>query len=143
MHGLFEKIRGIWEPISDEKEEIPGNNDYYDENCDFESNSKEPSKLISIHRKSINIACFKPEEYGSKTLTIANELLGGNVVIINLAGVSEDTARRIIDFLRGIVHAKSGKFMKVSDNTYVITPKNVGIVGSELVDELVNNDVYV
>ncbi|GMB10765.1 MAG: cell division protein SepF [Candidatus Improbicoccus devescovinae] len=108
---------------------------------EFKFNNK---NVLNLNKKSIKIACFKPESYGPKTLLIANELLQGNIAVIDLDGVDSGKnhdAKRIIDFLCGIVHAKQGQFMKVSINTYVLTPKNIEINGAELRSELLGNDI--
>ena len=50
-------------------------------------------------------------------------------------------ARRVLDFLSGVAYANQGKIKRVANNTYIITPYNVGISG-DLIDELENNGMY-
>ena len=54
---------------------------------------------------------------------------------------NKETARRILDFLSGVAYANQGKIKRVANNTYIITPYNVGISG-DLIDELENNGMY-
>ena len=42
----------------------------------------------------------------------------------------EDVARRIVDFLSGCAYAIDGKIQKVAIATYLVTPRNVGVVNS-------------
>ena len=46
----------------------------------------------------------------------------------------------MIDFLCGAAYANHGKMKRVANNTYIITPYNVDIMG-DLLDELENSGV--
>ena len=88
---------------------------------------------------------FKPVDYDSELSSIADSLISGKVIVIDLEieNKNPDISRRIIDFLRGTTYAIKGKFVKVAKNTYVLTPHNVEINGTELINELENNEIYV
>ena len=61
-------------------------------------------------------------------------------VVLNLEQTSKDVSRRLIDFLCGVAYANNGQMKRVANNTYIITPYNVDIMG-DLLDELENNGV--
>ena len=61
-------------------------------------------------------------------------------MVLNLEKTEKDVSRRIVDFLSGVAYANNGQMKRVANNTYIITPYNVDIVG-DLLDELENNGV--
>ena len=56
-------------------------------------------------------------------------------------GCPKDVARRMVDFLSGVIYAQDGKIKKVANSTFIITPYNVDIMG-DLLDELENNGAF-
>ena len=50
-------------------------------------------------------------------------------------------ARSLIDFLSGVAYAQDGKIKRIANNTYIITPYNVDLMG-DVVGELENNGLY-
>ena len=44
-------------------------------------------------------------------------------------------------FLSGVAYANGGKLKKIANNTYIITPYNVDVMG-DLLDELENNGMF-
>jgi FtsZ-interacting cell division protein YlmF len=139
MPNFWRSLKDLWgyqdEDIDDEKSAL----DPEGENAD------RTSKVVSIHKNDTKILCFKPESYDKDILNAANAILGGNIVVLDLEleGSKPDVSRRIIDFLRGIVYAKGGRFMLVSKSTYILTPGGVEISGSEIISKLESNDIYI
>ncbi|MCL2312938.1 MAG: cell division protein SepF [Firmicutes bacterium] len=141
MSGILRKLLDMWSHSEEsEMEDLVEDNEK-----DGVISKTDNPKVLNIHRGSTKIVCFKPVEYGVEILKIADSLIDGKVVVLDLEveTTASDIARRIIDFLRGIIHAKRGKFVKVSKNTYVLTPSDVEINGTELVNELENHDIYI
>ena len=60
---------------------------------------------------------------------IANTLLGGKAVVLNLEGIDVELAQRIIDFTSGACFAINGNLQKVSNYIFIITPESVDISG--------------
>ena len=48
-------------------------------------------------------------------------------VFVNLQGVEQDLARRIVDFLSGGTYALDGHLQRVGDEMFLFTPSNVAI----------------
>jgi cell division inhibitor SepF len=48
-------------------------------------------------------------------------------VIVNLTDLDVDRARRVLDFLAGVVYALEGGMEAVGDQIYLCTPRRVGI----------------
>lgn len=88
----------------------------------------------------LQVVLVKPTEF-EDSIEIANSLKSMHTVVLNLESTNKDVARRILDFLSGVAYANQGKIKRVANNTYIITPYNVGIMG-DLIDELENNGMY-
>ena len=88
----------------------------------------------------LQVVLVKPEIF-TDSQQIADHLLENKTVVLNLETASTDNKRRIIDFLAGVTYAQQGNLKRVANQTYIITPYNVGFVGDELVGELENNGV--
>ena len=90
------------------------------------------SQNINISGSAIELKVVKPESYKNAS-QIADHLLSGRTVVLNLESTNKETARRLIDFLTGAAYAIGGDIKKVSNNTYVITPgESVAVSGDKL-----------
>ena len=97
-------------------------------------------KVVNIHATTqLAVVLVKPERY-EDAASIADHLNAKKTVVLNLEQTSKDVSRRLIDFLCGVAYANNGQMKRVANNTYIITPYNVDIVG-DLLDELENNGV--
>ena len=86
---------------------------------------------------------FKPISY-EDCKYITDNLLMGITVFINLEGIHNDLAQRVIDYTSGACVAIDGNFQKVSNMVFVATPRGVAITGDmmDLLGESVNNYDY-
>ena len=53
---------------------------------------------------------------------MADRFISGQPVLVNVAGLGHETARRIIDFGSGITYGRGGELRRVDPNTYVLLP---------------------
>ena len=98
-------------------------------------------KVLNINTTTqLQVVLVKPTKF-EDSIEIANSLKAMRTVVLNLESTNKDIARRILDFLSGVAYANQGKIKRVANNTYIITPYNVGIMG-DLIDELENNGMY-
>ena len=98
------------------------------------------NKVVNIHATTqLAVVLVKPERY-EDAASIADHLNAKKTVVLNLEQTSKDVSRRLIDFLCGVAYANNGQMKRVANNTYIITPYNVDIMG-DLLDELENNGV--
>lgn len=100
------------------------------------------NKIVNIHATAqLQVILVKPEVF-QDTKAIADHLNSKKTVVLNLESTTPDVTRRIIDFLGGVAYANGGNIKPVANNTFIITPYNVGFVGEDLVGELENNGVF-
>ena len=104
------------------------------------SSDRKHNKVVNIHATTqLAVVLVKPERY-EDAASFADHLMAKKSVVLNLEQTSKDVSRRLIDFLCGVAYANNGQMKRVANNTYIITPYNVDIMG-DLLDELENNGV--
>ena len=103
--------------------------------------TKRDNKVVNISTTTqVQVVLVKPERFETAA-EIADHLREKRTVVMNLEQTQKDISRRLIDFLSGVAYAQDGKIKKVANNTYLITPYNVDIMG-DLIDELESSGVY-
>ena len=56
-------------------------------------------------------------------LVIADYLMHGYTVVMNIESLERDMIVRLIDFLQGAVHVLDGEINRVSKTTFVLSPR--------------------
>ncbi|MBR2410529.1 MAG: cell division protein SepF [Clostridia bacterium] len=99
------------------------------------------TKVVDIHTTAkLQVVLKKPERF-DEAMAIADELLDKRTVVLNLEATLKDEAGKLHCFLSGVAYANGGKLKKIANNTYIITPYNVDVMG-DLLDELENNGMF-
>lgn len=133
--------------ISNFKDYLRGEPSEYDDNeyeaaNDYDESEDKRNRVVNIHATAqLQVILVKPEVF-SDTKQIADHLNTKKTVVLNLESTTPDVTRRIIDFLGGVAYANGGNIKPVANNTFIITPYNVGFVGEDLVGELESNGVF-
>ncbi len=123
----------------DEEYEIEKNgrrnffSDSHDDSDDYEEEEPRPrffsrsSKVVPMKR-SLEVALIKPStiEDGSD---IADNLLAGKAVVLNMEGIHTEVAQRIIDFASGAAYSMNGNLQKISSYIFIVTPESVELTG--------------
>ncbi|MBQ0009849.1 MAG: cell division protein SepF [Ruminococcus sp.] len=86
---------------------------------------------MSLTSTAIEMKVVRPERFEDGN-QIADHLLSGRTVVINLEAANKETARRMLDFLSGVAYSIDGQFLRVANNTFVITPRNVAVSSDQL-----------
>lgn len=149
--GLGDKLRNMFtipEDGDDEdmeqqdviEEPVVNRNRKSSEYDDYDENAKK-NKVVNIHATTqLQVVLVKPEAFQDAS-AIADHLNEKRTVVLNLESAGNELARRLVDFLSGVAYANNGQIKRVANNTFIITPYNVDIVG-DLLDELENSGVY-
>ncbi|MGN1080853.1 MAG: cell division protein SepF [Acutalibacteraceae bacterium] len=158
--GFMDKIKGAFEVPEDEyyddvaddvsftedrsrtkEERRPRQTSGYQRDDDMQTHtqSQRNNGVLNIHATTqLQVVLVKPENF-EDAKTIANHLNDKRTVVVNLEKTNKDVARRLIDFLSGVTYANRGNIKRIANNTFIITPFNVDIMGDMLIDELENN----
>ena len=78
---------------------------------------------------STKMVLLEPRAY-SEAQQIADQLKTRNTVVVNLKRVTSDQAKRIIDFLTGVIFALDGSIQKIGPNIILCAPQSIGVGGS-------------
>ena len=83
---------------------------------------------------ALEMKVVKPDRIDS-AFGIGEHLLAKRTVVLNFEETNKETVRRILDFLGGVVFAIDGTIKKVSDATYIVTPKHVDVTADAVAEQ--------
>lgn len=75
---------------------------------------------------NLELKLVRPESFADVT-GVADHLMRGCTVFLNLELTENDVKRRILDFIAGSAYALRFQMQKVSATTYIISPSNVDV----------------
>lgn len=145
--GIFGKIRDIM-GVDDE-------DDFDQEEMDFIGSSgggyqagqeeeyipEKRNKVVNINATTqLQVVLVKPERFDDAS-AVADHLNARRTVVLNLESTNKEVSRRLVDFLSGVAYANNGQIKRVANNTFIITPYNVDIMG-DILDELESSGVF-
>ena len=92
-----------------------------------EETAKVSSSVISQNPDSnIELKVVRPESF-AEVSDIADYLIDGCTVVLNVEVLDKASTLRMLDFLNGVTYTRDGEIKKVSQSTYLITPSGIGI----------------
>ena len=80
----------------------------------------------SIEGSNIELKVVRPESFGEVS-TIADYLIEGCTVVLNMEAMDRASTLRMLDFLNGVTYTMGGEVKNVSQGTYIITPSGINI----------------
>ena len=80
----------------------------------------------SIEGGNIELKVMRPASFADVS-TIADHLIDGCTVVLNLELLDRPTTIRMLDFLNGVTYTKDGEIKNVAQNTYIITPNGIDV----------------
>ena len=83
----------------------------------------EPS---SIEGNNIELKVVRPTSF-EEVSAIADHLIAGCTVVLNLELLDKAATVRMLDFLNGVTYTKDGEIKNVAANTFIITPSGVDV----------------
>ena len=124
--SIFDSLKNMTSKNSDDV--IGAYDNSYDVADDEYANGYADDNAVSMSSASLQLKVVKPTSFNEVT-QIADHLLEGKTVVLNLEVTQKEDARRLIDFLTGVVYSVQGKFKNVAANTFIITPHDVDVTG--------------
>ena len=147
MKNLFKKLtRG-----ADENEEFENdsfNDDYYGDEYDevsaFETDANNAAEAVGftpvddkpnakISGDKVSIKLMKPLSHADGT-KIADKLLGGSIVVLDIGTLEREEIIRLIDYLAGAIYVLGGEMIKTNRTTIVVAPAGVDVSGFGMED---------
>ena len=124
---MFEGIRKKLARAANEEEEIVFKP--YEEEKPApvaEEKIEAPASNPSIEGNNIELKVVRPESI-DEIFSIADYLIDGCTVVLNLEMLDATVITRMLDFLNGVTYTKGGEIKNVSQGTYIITPDGINI----------------
>lgn len=102
-----------------------------EESSASKSRSSRSGKVVpmrSTTTKQSEVCMIMPKGYEDAN-EIADILLQGKSVVLNLEGMNVDAAQRVIDFASGACYTMGGNLQKISKKIFIVTPSSVELSG--------------
>ena len=149
--GFMDKVLDFLRLNDEDDDEYEfANEEYFEDDDDYEAPKKKtPRRENKVEVKETPISKITPITKAQKKqvtntgmevcvikpttiedeIEIADTLLSGRTVLINMEGLNIELAQRIIDFTSGATYAMHGSLQKVSNYIFLATPNGVDISG--------------
>ena len=117
-------------------EDFAGDDNYYGEGYDDAEEGvadeayAAPVEPTSFGAGTVSLKIVNPKGYDDAS-DIADYLMNGNTVLLNIEEMPREQAVRLLDYLAGATHAVGGFMTKVGRTTIVVAPKNVDVSSIE------------
>lgn len=107
-------------PVSDLGERRRGRDADKDIGAAPVSSVAELSRITTVHPRTYNEARTVGEEYRA-----------GTPVIMNLTEMSDEDAKRLVDFAAGLVFASHGAIERITNKVFLLSPPNVSVTAED------------
>ena len=127
---MFEKLTKKFRGADDEGEELtfkPWGAEAKEETAPEEAKAEVKTEDKS---QNVELRVMRPESY-DEVGSVADNLLEGCTVVLNVEALDRTTILRMLDFLNGVTYATDGEIKKVAPNTYIVTAHGVDVTDAE------------
>ena len=119
-------IKGFKDLFNTERGESVNEEVEYEREEEYESEEAAEEEKES---DNLEIRVVRPKRFDEAT-EIANYLLNGCLVFLNLESTDKATSRRLLDYLMGTTYVLQGELQPVSSTAFIISPSGVDISGA-------------
>ena len=121
---MFEKFKekiGLKTPEKDEMEFKPFEQTQRVDVTSSIRKDEEAKSESDTRSGGVELKVIRPESY-DEVRTVADNLIAGCTVVLNVEVLDRPTIMRMLDFLNGVTYCQDGEIRKVSPSTFIITP---------------------
>ena len=86
-------------------------------------------KVVPIQQNKMEITMVRPKNNKDDWKDLCDCLLDDKAVVLNLEGLDDRTAQRIIDQTLGAVYSIGGDLKTISNYIFIASPKNIALSG--------------
>ena len=131
FEDFMKKLRkGIGADESTDIPEFPTYEEVTPMNVERHEEVKKPVTHIvantSESDSNIELKVVRPTSF-EEVSDIADYLIDGCTVVLNLELLDGPITMRMLDFLNGVTYSTDGEIKNVAKNTYILTPNNVDV----------------
>ncbi len=91
-----------------------------------EPSAKAPGTTLNLGGNNMELKVVYPTSFAEVT-AIADHLLAGRTVFLNLEETEAELVRRILDFVAGVAYCVDGDIKRVSNATFIVSPSSVDV----------------
>ena len=88
--------------------------------------SSNQSTSVVTSASNLELKLVKPERF-EEVATVANYVIDGCAVFLNIELLDSETGTKMLDFLSGVCYAIGGRVTPSSQNTFIIAPSNIAV----------------
>ena len=119
-------------------------NQYQQQNTNMPTQQGQNAVEINSSGGNLSIRVIVPERYDTAR-QIADQLLNRRTVVLNLEKMTKEDARRMIEFLSGVIYSISGGIKRIKNDTFLLAPNNVDVSAAmeqQMNQQQVNRDIF-
>lgn len=126
LKNMYQKLLGEEaEEMADTEAAGVASEEDFDEESAANMADEKKTKAGGAHSLELKIA--KLSAFDGNVMDVADHLIAGGPVVLNLDAASKDAVKRIIDFFSGVAYSVKGQLKNISGNIYIVTPASVDI----------------
>lgn len=125
LKNMYQKLLGEEVDENSDAEAVDASAEGYDEEAAANMAEEKKNKAGSAHSLELKIA--KLSAFDGNVMEVADHLIAGGPVVLNLDAASKDAVKRIIDFFSGVAYSVKGQLKNISGNIYIVTPASVDV----------------
>ena len=91
---------------------------------------KQPAPPRPKTNGALSMQMFRPTSF-AESPKVADCLKAGQAVVLNLEDMEDGEARRMIDYMAGVLYAVDGKIDRPAVRTFLLTPRGVNVKPAE------------
>ena len=80
---------------------------------------------------ALRMQLLRPTDF-TEAPRVADCLKAGQAVVLNLENMEEKDARRMIDYVAGVLYAVDGKIERPAQRTFLLTPRGVSVASEDV-----------
>ncbi len=107
----------------EETEEV-GNVSLDDSDVKEVTREEPQSAFGGINEEAVSLKVMAPKSY-SEAVKVADSLIAGSTVVLNVEALEKDEMIRFMDFLMGVLYVIHGNMKNVSKTTVVVSPSSI------------------
>lgn len=123
---MFEKFMEKFSKRETEKDEMEFKPFEQTQRAEFAApqvREAEPQQKPDNRSNGVELKVIRPEAY-EEVRTVADNLIGGCTVVLNVEALDKHVIFRMLDFLNGVTYCLDGEIKRVAPSTFIITPHN-------------------
>ena len=80
-----------------------------------------PAQKTENRSTGVELKVIRPESY-EEVRTVADNLIAGCTVVLNVEALEKPVIFKMLDFLNGVTYCQDGEIKRVAPSTFIITP---------------------